>query len=211
MQILKAVLFPGLLQIRLLMQYINAGCRSAINHTLYILNVTDTLGCPKPVTDIVTCKCYTKSIAFAGNDTTVVRTQPLQLNASGGTIYQWSPATNLSNPDIANPIATFTDGQIHFTYRVKVSTPEGCFSNDSIKIFIFETQPDVFIPTAFTPNGDGKNDVFKPTIAGMKQFFYFRVYNRWGQLLFSTCQPNKGWDGTLQRSKTTVRHLCICC
>jgi gliding motility-associated-like protein len=175
-----------------------AGPQSTTEYTLY---VTDTLGCPKPSKDSVLVTVIPKVAAFAGDDTTVVRTQPLQLNASGGAIYHWSPASGLSNPDIANPVAVFTDAPDTVSYNVKVSTPEGCFSNDSIKIFIFETQPQVFIPTAFTPNGDGKNDVFRPTVAGMRQFLYLRVYNRWGQLLFNSGQPNQGWDGTFNGVK----------
>ena len=76
-----------------------------------------------------------------------------------------------------------------------MSTPEGCYGNDSITVFIFETKPEIFIPTAFTPNGDGLNDVFRPTVAGMKKFLYLRIYNRWGQLLFNSGQANQGWNG----------------
>ncbi|MBV9961897.1 MAG: gliding motility-associated C-terminal domain-containing protein [Parafilimonas sp.] len=169
--------------------------------TLYTLSVTDTLGCPKPSIDSVLVSVIPKVRAFAGNDTNVVISQPLQLKATGGTIYHWSPSFNLSNPDIANPIATFMESPDTMIYSVKVSTPEGCSANDSIKIFIFETKPEIFIPTAFTPNGDGRNDVFKPTVAGMKQLFYFRVYNRWGQLLFSTSQANQGWNGIYDGQK----------
>lgn len=164
--------------------------------TDYILRVTDILGCPKPVTDTITVKVIPKVIAFAGNDTMVVRSQPLQLNATGGTTYQWSPVTDISDPFIADPVFLLTDGPDTVSYNVKVGTPEGCYSNDSIKIYIFETKPEAFIPTAFTPNGDGVNDAFRPKVAGMKKFIYFGVYNRWGQLLFSTREPNKGWDGT---------------
>lgn len=169
--------------------------------TTYTLLVTDTLGCPKPVYDTVTVKVIPKVIAFAGNDTAVVRSQPLQLHASGATNYQWFPASGLSNANIADPVVTFSDGPDTISYNVKVSTPEGCFSDDSIKIYIFETQPEVFIPTAFTPNGDGKNDVFRPTVAGMKQFMYLRIYNRWGQLLFNSGRADQGWDGTLNGTK----------
>jgi len=169
--------------------------------TSYILYVTDTLGCPKPATDTVEVTVIPKIIAFAGNDTTVVRTQPLQLNATGGSIYEWAPSSNLSNAFIANPVAVFNDGPDTITYNVKVSTPEGCFSSDSIKIYIFKTEPQVFIPTAFTPNGDGRNDMFRPTVAGMKQFYYLRIYNRWGQLLYNTGTPEKGWDGTYNGNK----------
>ncbi len=169
--------------------------------TKYALQVYDTLGCPKPSYDSVLVTVIPKIIAFAGNDTTIVRSQPLQLTATGGTNYKWTPSSNLSNPFIANPVAVFDDGPDTVSYNVRVSTPEGCFGNDSIKIYIFNSQPGVFIPSAFTPNGDGLNDVFRPTIAGMKQFLYFRVYNRWGQLLFNTSALDKGWDGTYNGTK----------
>lgn len=167
----------------------------------YVLSVTDTKGCPKPVTDTVVVNVVPKVIAFAGNDTMIVRQQPLQLDAKGGTNYEWTPSYNLSNPLIANPIAIFTDGPDTLTYSVKVSTPEGCFSRDSIKIYVFNTKPEIFVPNAFTPNSDGLNDVFRATVAGMKQFYYMRIYNRWGQLLFNTGTPNKGWDGTFNGDK----------
>jgi gliding motility-associated-like protein len=169
--------------------------------TNYVLKVYDTLGCPKPSYDSVLVTVIPKVIAFAGNDTTVVRSQPLQLNATGGAIYKWTPSSNLSNPFIANPVAIFNDGGDTVVYNVRVSTPEGCYGNDSIKIYIFNTQPEVFIPSAFTPNGDGLNDVFRPTVAGMEQFLYFRIYNRWGQLMFSTNESNRGWDGNYNGSK----------
>ena len=53
----------------------------------------------------------------------------------------------------------------------------------------------MYVPTAFTPNGDGLNDVFKPILLGMKSLAYFRVYNRFGELMFSTSQVDHGWDG----------------
>jgi gliding motility-associated-like protein len=163
--------------------------------TKYVLHVTDTIGCPKPVEDSILVTVIPKLLPFAGNDTMVVRGQPVQLNASGGTSYKWTPSTYLSDANIANPIAIFSQAPDTMLYNVRVSTPEGCFSNDSITIYIFITPPEAFIPTAFTPNSDGKNDLFRITVAGMKKFLYFRIYNRWGQLLFSTTDPNKGWDG----------------
>jgi gliding motility-associated-like protein len=53
----------------------------------------------------------------------------------------------------------------------------------------------MYVPTAFTPNGDGMNDTFKPILLGMKSLSYFRVYNRFGELMFSTSQVDHGWDG----------------
>jgi len=62
---------------------------------------------------------------------------------------------------------------------------------------VFKTPADIFVPTGFTPNGDGRNDVIRPVLVGIKSLTYFRVYNRWGQLVFNTSQAGKGWDGTV--------------
>jgi gliding motility-associated-like protein len=57
--------------------------------------------------------------------------------------------------------------------------------------------PAIYVPTAFTPNGDGKNDRFTPQPVGIKSYNYFRVFNRWGQIIFSSKQLHHGWDGTI--------------
>ncbi|MDZ4810503.1 MAG: gliding motility-associated C-terminal domain-containing protein, partial [Bacteroidota bacterium] len=57
--------------------------------------------------------------------------------------------------------------------------------------------PDIYVPTGFTPNGDGKNDRFTPFPVGMKSYNYFRIYNRWGQIVFSSTNLHDGWDGKL--------------
>lgn len=55
--------------------------------------------------------------------------------------------------------------------------------------------PEIYIATAFTPDGNGLNDELKAFPVGIKEFRYFRIYNRWGQLVFQTSDPGKGWDG----------------
>jgi len=62
---------------------------------------------------------------------------------------------------------------------------------------VFKTEPRVFVPTAFTPNGDGLNDQFRPIAVGISKIEYFRVFNRWGELVFSTTVNGKGWDGNI--------------
>lgn len=163
--------------------------------TAYILRVTDTIGCPKPKMDTVLITVIPQIIADAGKDTSVLVNQPLQLNASGGVNYVWTPGTALSNPTIANPVAIFDDKVTDITYTVRVS--EGaCYSDDQVTVHVYKTGPEILVPSAFTPNGDGKNDVSKPVLLGITKLIYFSIYNRWGQLLFSTNQENKGWDGT---------------
>ncbi len=161
--------------------------------TQYVLSTTNLLGCKKPARDTVVVIVIPPIIAFAGNDTTVVVGQPLQLNATGSTNYIWTPSSFLSNPTIANPIATLNANQ---TYAVRVSDVNGCFAIDSIKITVFQTAPDIFVPTAFSPNNDGTNDKLLPVAVGLKSFDFFEVYNRWGQRVFRTTQLKVGWDGT---------------
>lgn len=176
--------------------------------TKYVLTVYDTLGCPSPSRDTVVITVHAKVHAFAGNDTVVVSGQPLQLNATGGATYAWTPAAGLTNAAISNPVATLTALTDAITYSVRVTRSDGCFADDDIKVKVFKTLPDIFVPTGFTPNGDGRNDVIKPILAGMRSLTYFRVYNRWGQLVFSTSEAGKVWDGTLngvqQKSDTFV-------
>jgi len=165
--------------------------------TNYILTVNDTLGCKKPSSDTVMVKVVPPVHAFAGNDTVIVSGQPLQLNATGGTLYEWSPTTGMNNAYIANPLISSSLLPDTITYRVKVTVPEGCSGYDEITVHIFKTLPEIFVPTAFTPNGDGRNDILKPTVAGLKQFSFFRIFNRYGQLVYTTSEVGKGWDGTL--------------
>jgi gliding motility-associated-like protein len=160
--------------------------------TNYRVAVFDNKGCPKPSFDTVRVSVIPPVPAFAGNDTAIVLNQPLQLNARGGTNYRWTPTNGLSNPNINNPIARLG---ADFTYSVRVSTPEGCFAFDTINVKVFYTDPDIFVPTAFTPNNDKKNDLLKPIPVGVASMDYFKVYNRYGQLVFSTTVIGQGWDG----------------
>ncbi len=164
--------------------------------TSYILTVYDTIGCPMPGTDTVVVNVFPLVNAFAGNDTIVIAGQPVQLNASGGSIYTWAPTFGMNNPSIANPVVTLSAAYDSVTYKVTIGSDNGCFAEDEMIVKVLKTGPDLFIPTAFTPNGDGKNDILKPIPAGIKAFQYFRVYNRWGQMLYSSNNSSSGWDGT---------------
>ena len=166
-------------------------------HYVFTAYNNTTSGCPKPGTDTVLVTVLPKIIAFAGEDTTGVIGQSLQLNASGGDSYSWSPAFGLSSANIANPVAIFSEPSDGVRYKVNVYNSVGCYDSAFIVIKIFATLPTVFVPTAFTPNNDGKNDVLRPIVAGMKHFDYFNIYNRWGQLVFSTSEDGHGWDGTI--------------
>jgi gliding motility-associated-like protein len=163
--------------------------------TAYILRVTDTLGCPKPVSDTIVVTVAPIVVANAGNDTIALAGQQMQLNATGGQNYIWSPELGLDNPSIHNPVSTLAVDTDSIKYRVRVYDANGCYGDDDMVIRVYKTGPDIFVPSAFTPNGDGKNDVLRPVTVGISQLSYFSIFNRWGQLLYTTTEIGKGWDG----------------
>lgn len=134
---------------------------------------------------------------YAGADTTIFYNLPIQLNAIGTPStgnYVWSPATDLDNPFISNPIALLKKDAL---YTVKITDENGCTASDNISIKVFGN-PEVYVPNSFTPNGDGKNDVLKPLGFGLKKILYFKIFNRYGQLIFETNNIGTGWDGTFK-------------
>lgn len=117
-----------------------------------------------------------------------------QLNATSvGTDYVWSPAAGLSDPNIPNPIFTVSGDAV---LTVTATTQAGCKGTADVVIKVYNG-PDLYVPSAFTPNGDGLNDIFRPFPVGIKELRFFRVFNKWGQLVYSTTTLGQGWDGKL--------------
>ena len=117
----------------------------------------------------------------------------IQLNADGAVYYTWAPTNgSLDNPNINNPVAVPFDSVT--TYTVYGMSIYGCL--DSAHITISLGNMTEFVPSAFTPNGDGLNDVFRITNMSFQRLVDFRIFNRWGQQVFQTANREKGWDGT---------------
>jgi gliding motility-associated-like protein len=172
-----------------------ASPKSSTGYILTILN----MGCPNPLLDTFQINVDPPITVFAGHDTAVVVGQPLQLNATSsdpGDAFTWSPVSYLSNPNIFNPIALFTAGLDSIRYTATATNDIGCTGSASIRIEVFTTQPDIFVPSAFTPTVN-VNNIFKPILVGITSLQFFRVYNRYGQLVYSTSSTEAGWDGTL--------------
>ncbi|MGZ8539943.1 MAG: T9SS type B sorting domain-containing protein, partial [Chitinophagaceae bacterium] len=81
-------------------------------------------------------------------------------------------------------------------YKLQVTDANGCVGTDSITLFKKECMNGIYIPTAFTPGNDGKNDLFKALVFGKVVSFKLQVFDRAGQLIFQTTDPRKGWDGS---------------
>lgn len=162
----------------------------------YNLSVTNAAGCKSTITDAVKITILPKVRIFAGNDTMIALNQPLQLNATdidnlGFVDYTWSLSSGLSDAGIRNPIAIVDRDR---TYTVTGTTVNGCKATDAINIKVF-TKADIYVPTAFTPNGDGNNDILRPILVGIKELKHFTVYNRYGEVVYKTSTQKAGWNG----------------
>lgn len=166
--------------------------------TIYNLAVTDINGCKSLFTDGVTVivKKPVRVITYPFDTVAYPGQQIPLLATSAGINYVWSPATGLNNTTIANPVATAGNIGNDITYQVIATTSDGCKGEGYVRIRISKG-PDVYVPTAFTPNDDGLNDKFTPRPVGIKAYKVFKVFNRWGQLVFSTKTQNEGWDGKM--------------
>lgn len=120
----------------------------------------------------------------------------VQLHATPGTgvSYSWTPPGAVSDPSIADPTAYVTQST---TFYVTV-TDGTCSRMDSVKVRVHELrceEPDIFIPDAFTPNGDGNNDLLLVRGRHIRDLD-LKVFDRWGEVVFATTDPAKGWDAT---------------
>lgn len=172
--------------------------------TAYVFTFNDTFYCTKNVYDTVLVNVIPLPIVDAGDDTATVTGQPLQLTATSNeeTSFRWSPVTNISNPVSSSPVITIINPDVQaITYFVTAETSSGCIGTDSVHIKVFNSRADIFIPSAFTPDGDGINDIFKPITPGIAQIYYFRVFTRLGELLYETTKPGEGWNGVYKGKK----------
>jgi gliding motility-associated-like protein len=153
------------------------------------------LGSCIPDTNQVTVVIYPLPTVDAGPDQRLLAGSTAQIQATGTDIatYRWWPSETLSCPDCPNPVASMT---VRTTYTVDVESKYGCRSADSVTILLYCDNSMVFIPNAFTPNSDGQNDVFYPRGAGVEIIKTFRIYNRWGELVFKSYNSAAAWDGT---------------
>lgn len=118
----------------------------------------------------------------------------LEAHATGSDIFYWDPITYLESPSEgitqARPLEDMT-------YRVVSLDPYGCRDTAYVNIIV-EYKSHLTIPNAFTPDGDGLNDVFKIVGHEFERLLNFSIYNRYGQEVFHTQDINKGWDGTIK-------------
>jgi hypothetical protein len=115
--------------------------------------------------------------------------------------YTWSPNVGLNAYNLTVPTFTYN----HTTeYLITIAAGTGCTVVDTLLVNVFPASgppavvSTIFVPKAFSPNGDGHNDKLTPLLFRIKDLYYFRVFNRWGQLVFETKDKGVGWDGTFK-------------
>ncbi len=170
----------------------------ARRNMVYSLMVVDALGCKSLVADNVSIQVTPAVKIFAGNDTIAAINQPIQLQVrelgnAGVNSYTWVSSQYLNNPAVNNPIAILPADT---RYIVTGRTPDGCEGSDDILIKVYKG-PEIYVPTAFTPDNNGLNDYLSPVLVGISKFHYMRIYNRWGQVVYTMQNPLPGWDGKI--------------
>jgi gliding motility-associated-like protein len=119
-----------------------------------------------------------------------------ELAGKPGTNYQWLPPQGLNNNEIADPVATISED---ISYTANIISREGCSGTRTVRLSVSEPAS-IFVPDVFTPNADGINEQLSPEIGKDFTLQYFRIYNRWGELIFISEKSGTGWDGMFKGS-----------
>jgi len=148
--------------------------------------------CGTVSSDTVLLNFNPRPAAFLPKDTTVCSAEPIVLiPLQPYNQYLWNTGAITPSLVVATP----------GLYWLEVKDANGCPGRDTINVLPGNCRRGLFMPNAFTPNGDGKNDVFRPSVFGVATYYELRIFNRYGELVFQTRDPLKGWDGTYKGKK----------
>lgn len=167
----------------------NTGANSrtiTVNTTgMYAVTVTDANGCKGADTTYIN-QLYPTPSLFLPADTAICAYGSILLQPDRSyPNYQWNTGARTATLTISQP----------GTYWLDVTDANNCTGRDSVIVKPKECLKGLYVPSGFTPNGDGKNDVIKPFLFGNIKQYEFRVFNRWGETVFVTKDPNAGWNG----------------
>jgi len=153
----------------------------------YWVSVTDQNGCKGSDTTSIAA-IVSPPFAFLPPDTSVCQQRNLTIIPLGTyQNYRWSDFSNGNTLTVSQP----------GLYWLMVTDSNNCVGTDTIQVNQARCLDELMVPTAFTPNGDGLNDLFKPILSGNVTRFNFSIYNRWGEKVFETQSLGQGWTGKL--------------
>jgi len=167
----------------------------------YAVSVIDNNGCIGSDTTIITQLLGTPS-GFLEPDTAICPYEKLPLKATANfNQYIWSTGSTAPSVVIKQP----------GVYWLQVKDDNNCIGKDSIVVNSKDCGNAFYMPTGFTPNNDGNNDLIKPVLFGHVLQYRFWIYNRWGQLLFETTDLIKGWNGVFKgQTQTSGVFVWVC-
>jgi gliding motility-associated-like protein len=166
---------------------------------VYTIIVTDAKGCADTLSESISGPTRT-NLFVSPSDTSVTIGNRIQITSllspmpTSTVTYQWTPITGLSCTTCANPTI-----QSNITQDYILVVKYGpCQLSDTIQVIV-QNNHTLYIPNAFTPNGDGINDVF--LVFGKEiNYFHLQIFDRWGEKVFESDDENQGWDGTYRRA-----------
>ena len=159
------------------------GCNSAITKNIYVSPLPTAIPVQEP------------TIILVGSGTNIL------MNYTGNIVsYNWLPTTRLSCSDCPSP---FANPQFTAKYTVQIEDRYGCKNSGDVTILVLCNNQNFFIPNTFSPNGDGRNEVFYPKGTGLFRIKSMRVFNRWGEIVFekkdfAPNDPSAGWNGSFK-------------
>jgi gliding motility-associated-like protein len=167
----------------------------------YWVKVTDGNGCVGGDT-VTISKVYPLPKDFLPRDTAICLDSAFRLTSLRVfSSYLWSTGENVKSILITQP----------GIYGLTVKDNNGCAGTSSVTVAMKQCAKGVYIPNAFTPNRDGKNDTFRPLLFGKVITYHLAIYNRWGEKIFESTEPNVGWDGTTNgRDANTSVYIWTC-
>ena len=172
--------------------------------TTFIVSAVDQLGCNLKDSIVVAVTSVLPSVHATATPDTIHYGDTTQLNlslSSNVSAIRWQPDTSIiGSLTIQNPQA---DPKSTNTYFVSVQDSQGCLRGDTVTVVVISApckESNIYIPNAFSPNGDGKNDVLYVRANSVLNI-YFAVFDRWGQKMFETTDITRGWDGTYKGKK----------
>ena len=166
---------------------------TSVNDTTY-----DALGC---ATEINTLNLTLVELPIAdliASPDSIFELESTSLSATSGFTYDWRPISTSTDESIT----VSPDGTT--TYEVVVSDVFGCSEVYSVIVYVLARDVDLKIPDAFSPNGDGVNDIFRIANSDFFENVVLKVYNRWGEQIHTSKGVNHGWDGTYKNKKQAI-------
>ncbi len=140
----------------------------------------------------VSIEAKVQGIVYPDKDAAFNFPEPLQARQFGNNVT-WTPPTNLNNRFSYSPTFYGLSPQL---YTIQIKTANGCITVDT-QLVKTHKKIEIYVPTAFTPDGNGLNERLRPLLIGFAKVNHFRIYNRWGQMLFTMNSDQPGWDGKI--------------